>query len=196
MSLPSRTRMCSSFYLQNECVGTIEVVSASKSVGNWLSTHSQKHELDRICWISASYDSLQKRFSETFRRMAVNESDYDLKRRHSHFANMGRLLREFVECFGDSDWMDTDLLKTSFYHGMLNMMQFESTKAVINGPMSITTDYIKIFKSPLRIYMLNICVVFIWLEILWNLIIYQNAHNYTEWNKWKTWVQDAIELYS
>eukprot|EP01084_Bolivina_argentea_P226396 382442_1 len=104
-----------------------------------------------------NYDRLQYVFTSTYRRIPVTETDDSLKKRHANFANLGRLLRELLECFCpilkyNKKRMPYDDIHTSltwakncmnetFYHGINTKMQFASCKACFKGPLSTTTDY-------------------------------------------------------
>eukprot|EP01084_Bolivina_argentea_P201179 343920_1 len=89
--------------------------------------------------IYCNYTELSYKFSETYRKFK-NESDYSLKKRHSNYANMGRLLREFVDCFG-TDMRVHNMWTRRVYHGMSIEPQFATVRARIKGPLSTTTDY-------------------------------------------------------
>eukprot|EP01084_Bolivina_argentea_P274275 467435_1 len=53
--------------------------------------------------VYCNFDYLQSKFSETYRRIPANETVESLQKRHSNYHHFGRLLREFVECFGDDE---------------------------------------------------------------------------------------------
>eukprot|EP01084_Bolivina_argentea_P206686 352804_1 len=61
-------------------------------------------------------DTLQAKFSETYRRIPNTESDKSLIERHRNFAHFGKLLRENVECFG-TNITGTKCMKMRFFHG-------------------------------------------------------------------------------
>eukprot|EP01084_Bolivina_argentea_P113996 203061_1 len=86
-------------------------------------------------------DKLQRRFTETYRKLDVNESDDSLKERHQNYAHLGRLLRELVECFGSNAIPLVVLSKITFYHGVNGIMQFASFKARIKGPFSTSGSF-------------------------------------------------------
>eukprot|EP01084_Bolivina_argentea_P130042 229601_1 len=52
--------------------------------------------------VYCNYDTLQKRFSTTFRRVDEHMEDNEIKQAHQNYAHLGRLLREFTDCFGTS----------------------------------------------------------------------------------------------
>eukprot|EP01084_Bolivina_argentea_P122469 217016_1 len=91
---------------------------------------------------------LQSKFSGTYRRISKTESHNSLIERHRNFANMGKLLRECVDCFGERYNDDgngihqpTQNYSTILFHGMSIESQFCSIHANIKGPFSTTTDY-------------------------------------------------------
>eukprot|EP01083_Nonionella_stella_P095888 269317_1 len=90
--------------------------------------------------IYCNKDVLQAKFSETFRRRE-NESDEELIARHREFANLGRLLREFVECFGQTGIGNREVSEKQLYHGISTEMQFDSIMICLKGPVSTTVDY-------------------------------------------------------
>ena len=88
------------------------------------------------------YDTqeLQKKFSETYRKISKDETDDELKNRHRQFYHLGKYLRECVECFG-MEWgypMDRAPL---LYHGLDKLFAFSSLKVRVNGPLSMTTEF-------------------------------------------------------
>eukprot|EP01084_Bolivina_argentea_P204797 349795_1 len=89
-----------------------------------------------------NYDMLQAQFSETYRRR-VNESDDELKTRHSNFAHLGRLLREFCECFGQhaSEKTLNRLQFQPLWHGISQQTQFATINPHFNGPFSSTKSF-------------------------------------------------------
>eukprot|EP01084_Bolivina_argentea_P215748 366368_1 len=85
---------------------------------------------------------LQRKFSETFRKIPNDESIQSLIRRHQNYAHFARLLREIVDCFGERDNGREYVMKQIFYHGMiLNCPSFPGMCAPIKGPMSTSTDF-------------------------------------------------------
>eukprot|EP01084_Bolivina_argentea_P102504 183616_1 len=91
--------------------------------------------------VQCNYDTLQRKFRETFRRTSGKETDYSLRERHRNFFWLGRRLRECVECFG----MEIDLTPNkkliSVWHGVNQQFTFGSLLAHIKGPFSTTTSY-------------------------------------------------------
>eukprot|EP01084_Bolivina_argentea_P305625 527997_1 len=83
-------------------------------------------------------DLLQRKFSETFRRMKSDETNESIINRHRNFVHLGRLLRECVFCFGSKN--ANDFVEVKLYHGTSIQAQFSSTDALVNGPFSTTTD--------------------------------------------------------
>jgi len=83
-----------------------------------------------------NFTKLCYEFSRTYRKLNRQETDDGLKDRHSNFYHFGKLLREFVEVFGD------ELAESQydiFYHGINTEMLFRDCYAHICGPMSTTT---------------------------------------------------------
>eukprot|EP01084_Bolivina_argentea_P010847 20247_1 len=85
-------------------------------------------------------DVLQAKFSETYRRRK-NESDYSMKQRHRNYANFGRLLREFVECFGENGIGNKQVGSQQLWHGITSQTQFSSVMVRLKGPVSATSNY-------------------------------------------------------
>eukprot|EP01084_Bolivina_argentea_P039134 72345_1 len=90
-----------------------------------------------VMMVYCNFDTLQRIFSETFRKLNKNETDDDLKKRHGHYYFLARLLRECVECFG----MPSGRNNTIVYRGLDKSFLFASMKAYINSPFSTTTAY-------------------------------------------------------
>ena len=72
-------------------------------------------------------------FSKTYRKAGPFESDRLLKRRHSIW---GRLLRVLVECFGEITGHNRHI--KVFYHGINASMIFNGTSIKLFGPVSTT----------------------------------------------------------
>eukprot|EP01083_Nonionella_stella_P278004 945277_1 len=87
-----------------------------------------------------NFDDLQYKFSCTFRKSSRDETDEQLKRRHSNFYWLGRRLRECVECIGMK--LNTNNLglqsNMKLYHGVNTYRTFGSITAYIKGPFSTT----------------------------------------------------------
>eukprot|EP01084_Bolivina_argentea_P045660 84053_1 len=91
--------------------------------------------------VYCNYDQLQREFSKTYRKIAVTESDESLKQRHSNFAQLGRLLRETLECFSPLIDDKKKYINLNLFHGIDCHMEFQSCSAQINGPFSTSTQY-------------------------------------------------------
>ena len=84
-------------------------------------------------------------FSGTFRRTSPFEADESLKARNREFWNWSKLLRETVECFGQSmGELYRAGLKT-LYHGVSKSLIFDSTFIKLCGPLSTTAGLLKLF---------------------------------------------------
>ena len=53
-----------------------------------------------MLFVGVAMQNIQRAFNATFYRLNMYETDSELKSRHSSFWNLGKLLRECVECFG------------------------------------------------------------------------------------------------
>eukprot|EP01084_Bolivina_argentea_P302336 521843_1 len=95
------------------------------------------HIITMMCY--TNYNLLQMKFSDTFRRQTPQETDSELKNRHSNFYFMGRYLRECVEGFGCTHVSSKSLLRV--YRGVSKSFTFSSMNATINCPFSTTTEY-------------------------------------------------------
>eukprot|EP01083_Nonionella_stella_P110505 323385_1 len=90
--------------------------------------------------VYCNFDQLQAKFSMTYRRTSPNEHYLSMIRRHSNYANLGKLLRELVECYPSPNtrvycWR-------SLYHGVtIPKPRFMSMDACIKGPVSTTADF-------------------------------------------------------
>eukprot|EP01083_Nonionella_stella_P252437 869759_1 len=86
-----------------------------------------------------NYSNLQNQFSKTYRKVSPDETDESLKKRHSNYYHLGRLLRELVDCYGTSL---RDIRQGAvFYHGISMNCQFKSIATSINGPFSTSLEY-------------------------------------------------------
>eukprot|EP01084_Bolivina_argentea_P076714 139065_1 len=85
-------------------------------------------------------DVLQRKFTETFRKLKHNQTNKDFKNNHRNYYWMGRLLRECVECFGTTYCMDktADII---VYHGINEQFAFPSLDFCVKGPFSTSTQY-------------------------------------------------------
>eukprot|EP01084_Bolivina_argentea_P020585 38277_1 len=88
--------------------------------------------------IYCGMDKLQRSLTETYRKVDEKESDDDLIKRHSEFANWGSLLSDAVNNFGKE--VSKHPIKT-FYHGIDHEMTFESTIAFFYCPLSTSSAY-------------------------------------------------------
>eukprot|EP01084_Bolivina_argentea_P123902 219560_1 len=86
---------------------------------------------------------LQRKFTETYRKIPDNESNEHLIERHRNFAHLGRLLRELVGCFPFVSEKEYSAFKnkTGLYHGISIQTMFGAIDAIIKGPTSTTRDY-------------------------------------------------------
>ena len=89
-----------------------------------------------------NYDILQREFAKTHYKQIVdnetneNETNEELKLRHSNFYHFGRLLRELIECFGKKIYNKNIV----FYHGITDDMMFIETTMYFHCPLSTTTS--------------------------------------------------------
>eukprot|EP01084_Bolivina_argentea_P006917 13073_1 len=84
-----------------------------------------------------NFDELSAKFSGTYRKLNATETNESLKKRHSNYAHLGRLLRECMECFG-TNMKGVDYMKWKLYHGINQNIQFRSVCPYIKGPFSTT----------------------------------------------------------
>eukprot|EP01084_Bolivina_argentea_P212655 361434_1 len=91
--------------------------------------------------VYCNFDTLQRKFSETFRKLDQNETDESLKKRHENFYFLARLLRESVECFGMNIKQTEYHQEIPVFHGVNQSFSLSSMDACIKGPFSTTTDY-------------------------------------------------------
>ena len=91
---------------------------------------------DMLCvMLYTNYDKLQNKFSKTFRKASQNESDEELKERHSAFVHLSRFIKEAVNCFGDNK------SKITVYHGINSLTIFDNFTIRFSGPTSTTTSW-------------------------------------------------------
>eukprot|EP01084_Bolivina_argentea_P194383 333512_1 len=116
-------------------------------------TISNTHLLAMMVY--CNQDELQRKFSETFRKISADETIDSLIKRHSNYAHLGRLLRECVECFSicfpysfnddrdciDISYKDSNIFEQRLYHGISIQSNFASVYGYINGPVSTTTEF-------------------------------------------------------
>eukprot|EP01084_Bolivina_argentea_P168432 292088_1 len=81
------------------------------------------------------FDELQRKFSETFRKLSANETDEELKNRHRNYYFWGKYLRECVECFG------MKCCDMKLYHGIQEECNFSSVYPYFKGPFSASKEY-------------------------------------------------------
>eukprot|EP01084_Bolivina_argentea_P113056 201584_1 len=77
-------------------------------------------------------------FSKTYRYESNNESDESMKKRHSEYANFGRLLKETVEVFGV--WFQNSEIPC-FYSGLSSPMVFDGFSQQICCPLSTAATF-------------------------------------------------------
>eukprot|EP01083_Nonionella_stella_P145636 456719_1 len=99
---------------------------------------SEKHVLAVLLYTNHTY--LSAAFSLSYRKLSGSESDDTLKKRHSEYANWGRLLRETVECWGYGLW-ETQKTRSTFFHGISKTMVFDGFKQRFCCPISTTLQY-------------------------------------------------------
>ena len=80
-----------------------------------------------------NFSKLCYEFSRTYREISNNESDKEMRKRHSEYAVWGRLLRETCEVYGTL--MQDSKIK-SFYTGISSLMLFNSFCVNICCPLS------------------------------------------------------------
>ena len=94
--------------------------------------------------IYCNYDALQSKLTETYRKLADNETSQQLIRRHRNYYWIGRYLRECVDCFKDRQYICKTahhiLYRFIVYHGINKQFAFESLDNIC-GPFSTTKDY-------------------------------------------------------
>eukprot|EP01084_Bolivina_argentea_P159530 277826_1 len=94
---------------------------------------TKKHLLSILFYCNT--DELQSNFSATYRRQ-INESDDELKQRHSNYYWFGKLLREAVEVFGNV-LVDDGL---ALYHGIDHPLYFTKMIAKFYAPTSTSKN--------------------------------------------------------
>ena len=90
-----------------------------------------------------NFDTLQRKFTETFRKLSDNESDQQLVKRHRNYYWLGRYLRECVEYVPIAVSENLVCLREgiiTLYHGVDKQFTFKSWN-YMNGPFSTTRDY-------------------------------------------------------
>eukprot|EP01083_Nonionella_stella_P098174 276002_1 len=112
-------------------------VSAEYYDLKWFAGITEQHILSVMLY--CNHDILQNEFTKTFRHISTDESDEELKKRHSNFYWWARYLRESVECFG-MKWHPSSDFKGSLtvYHGVVGQLVLPSLFACAKGPMSTT----------------------------------------------------------
>eukprot|EP01083_Nonionella_stella_P111859 328474_1 len=120
--------------------------------------------------VYCNYDTLQRTFSATFRKLNKTESNESLKQRHMNYHFLAKLLRESVECFG-LNYIDkvqsTGFTPTNWnmvvFHGVDQHFTFSSMNAFIKGPFSTTTDHkVALSFCNDRGMVLEMCINFDW----------------------------------
>eukprot|EP01084_Bolivina_argentea_P008857 16558_1 len=87
----------------------------------------------------SSYDSLQRKFTETFRKSHKTETIESLICRHKNYYWFARRLRENAECFGMK--VDNKNKHIHVFTGLNQKVLFPAISAFINGPLSTSTEY-------------------------------------------------------
>eukprot|EP01084_Bolivina_argentea_P076713 139064_1 len=100
-------------------------------------TMSVEHIISLMVY--CNYDELQRKFSETFRKLQ-NETNESLKNRHRNYYFFAKLLRECVGCFGmyREQGIGNHI---SVFHGIDKVLTFTTMDTYVAGPFSTTTDY-------------------------------------------------------
>eukprot|EP01084_Bolivina_argentea_P169825 294339_1 len=98
---------------------------------------NSKHILSVLLY--CNFDEYQKKWSETYRRIPLNETNECMIRRHSYYYHSSCSLKELVENFG-TNLAVNDSKNITFYHGISTEMLFIRTITQIYGPMSASTD--------------------------------------------------------
>eukprot|EP01084_Bolivina_argentea_P258165 435129_1 len=92
--------------------------------------------------VYCNFYNVQSCFNNTFYRTSVNETDEELKIRHGEFYNLGKLLRECVECFGaEITSQEKENKKNDKFYVIINEnMLFGQIYAKISIPLSSCTE--------------------------------------------------------
>ena len=80
--------------------------------------------------------TLQNKYSSTYRKIPYNETREHLKQRHREYANLGRLIQESCWIYGEPINKES---KLSFYHGINCQLLFPKCVATFIGPTSTST---------------------------------------------------------
>eukprot|EP01084_Bolivina_argentea_P260586 440106_1 len=88
--------------------------------------------------IYCSFDTLQRKFTETYRALTSKESFEEIKERHSNYYHLAKYIKESVEVFGTE--YDDGVIKT-MYHGIQNELVFDSMAAQVFSPLSTTYSW-------------------------------------------------------
>eukprot|EP01084_Bolivina_argentea_P172960 299573_1 len=92
-------------------------------------------DLDKLLslMIYCNYDSLQREFSRTYRKIDTQETTRSLINRHQNFYHLGKNLKIVINKMGD-------LFKFYLYHGITHQLVFPAylNNVIINGPLSTT----------------------------------------------------------
>ena len=88
--------------------------------------------------IYCNFNSLRDKLCSTYRKIDNNESFEDIKKRHTQFSHMGRLLREVVSCFTQSiGYKQVTMYAVSNQQIFFN----DPTHIQFKNPLSVTTEY-------------------------------------------------------
>ena len=96
---------------------------------------TQQHLMSVILY--CNFDTLSYEFSRTFRKNSKKENLNDLKKRNAEFAIWSRLLRETVECYGET--MLYSKIRR-YYHGINGKLVFPSFITRFSSPTSLTVQ--------------------------------------------------------
>ena len=85
------------------------------------------------------FDKLQYKFKKTFRKINNNETLKDVIKRHRNFHHFAKYLKQAVQVFGIQ--YTNGMYYQKMYHGINREMIFDSTTALIYGPLSTSWAY-------------------------------------------------------
>ena len=91
-----------------------------------------------VLYIYCSADEFQRKFSETFRNTKKEQTLKDIIKIHSNFHHFAKYLKEAIQVHGTA-YQDGDIKR--MYHGINQEMIFDSTMALIYGPLSTTYEW-------------------------------------------------------
>eukprot|EP01084_Bolivina_argentea_P274463 467841_1 len=125
-------------YVQSQMVGNM-YCPRKETAKYWNMQYRQLMSMNHVIvlMLYCNFDTFQFEFSKTFRKLHENEDRDDMKKRHSNFCHLARLLRECIECFG-MEMTDNDI---TVFHGVNTQFTFSAMNAYIKGPLSTTQDF-------------------------------------------------------